>query len=145
MTPKPFDAYRWATNLCARGEHSAAEIAEKARRKGASAAEAEKLVERLTDEGYVSDERFCRAFVHDKLQFDGWGRLKIRAALMQHRIPTDIVSQTMDELIDEEDYMQLLRTTIERKARTTDDTQKIARHAASRGFEPHLILKLLNP
>lgn len=139
----PEKAYRWATTLCARGEHCSHEMMDKARRKGLPQDECQQLVDRLTDEGYISDQRYCRAFVNDKFRFDGWGRIKIRAALRLNHIPEADISTAIDELISEDDYLALLQRTIERKARQTDDRQKIMRHAASRGFEPHLIMDAL--
>lgn len=75
----------------------------------------------------------------DKYRFDRWGRLKIAAALRQRHIPDAAIRCAMEEVIDEDTYMQNLCDLIAKKAAISPEKDKILRFAASRGFEPHLI------
>ena len=56
-----------AEAYCAHAEHCTSEIMEKMRVWGATSVQAEQVTERLIDEKYIDETRYCRAFVHDKL------------------------------------------------------------------------------
>ena len=89
------------------------------------------------------------AFVNDKVRFNRWGRIKIRAALSEKRLPRELVNEAIDN-INEEEYMSALAEVIAAKRRELkgkDDyaaQQKIMRYAAGRGYEPSLIMKAIN-
>ena len=97
---------------------------------------------------FIDEARYCRAFVNDKVKFNRWGRIKITAALREKHLPQEHIKEAIDN-IDEEIYLQALRETIDIKRRELkgkDDfatQQKIIRHAASRGYEPSLILSTI--
>ena len=87
--------------------------------------------------------------MNDKLRFNHWGRIKIIAALRDKRLPAEHINAAI-ELIDEEEYMSVLRDVIaakQKELKGNDDyaaRQKIVRFAVSRGFEPAKILKIVN-
>ena len=121
----------------------------KASKWGVPHCEQEKIITRLIEEKFINEARYCRAFVNDKVRFNRWGRIKIRAALSEKRLPRELVNEAIDN-IDEEQYMASLAEVIAAKRRELkgkDDytaQQKIMRYAASRGFEPSLIIKAIN-
>lgn len=143
------DYYLWATSRCAQKEYCRSEIAAKLRTKGASADEAEDLLNRLEEEHYIDELRYATAFVSDKFRFDHWGRIKIRYALRQKGISDSNIDEAMDQ-IDEEAYTKALCDFINAKRRTAKgDTpyavnQKVARAALSRGYEPNIVFEKLN-
>ncbi|MCQ2266789.1 MAG: RecX family transcriptional regulator, partial [Bacteroidaceae bacterium] len=137
------EAYKWATARCARGEQCRHDIGEKLRERGLADAVCQQLLDRLEDENYINEERYARAYVHDKFRFDHWGRVKIQQALRLRRLPDKLVHQALEEEIDEEAYRDALTTLLNRKADSlavphTDMesrqlAQKLLRHAVSRG------------
>lgn len=147
----PPEAYQWATGRCARSEQCRSDIADKLRQRGLPKEELEPLLDRLEDEGYINEERYCRAFVSDKYRFDRWGRLKIAAALRQRRIAESLIGAALEEVIDEEVYLLNLRDLIAKKAASlcpdrgpsAPEKDKIVRFVASRGYEPHLIFSIV--
>lgn len=141
MTPP--EAYQWATTRCARSEQCRADVAIKLRQRGLPAEEVEPLLDRLEQEGFINEERYCRAFVSDKWRFDRWGRIKIAAALRQRGIADALIRQAMAEVIDDEAYISNLRELIAKKAATAPERDKLLRFAASRGYEPHLIYEVI--
>ena len=70
-----------AEAYCARAEHCAAEVRRKLYAWGAPDEINDEIVETLYANTFLNDERFCRAYVHDKLEIQHWGRMKIRAGL----------------------------------------------------------------
>ena len=104
---------------------------------------------RIANEKFIDENRYCSAFVNDKLRFNHWGRIKIRAKLMEKRLPRELIAAALEN-IDEEEYNNILRTLLANKAKevNTDEEhkrrEKLLRFAASRGFEPSIIMKQMN-
>ncbi len=137
-----------AEELCARAEHCSGEIREKLYKWGVGEAEREKIIVKLIERRFVYDERFARIFARDKVEFSGWGKRKIALALYQKRVDRQTINDALAE-IDETRYQQRLREVIATKRRSITDADtyegrtRLYRYAASRGFEPELIAKIL--
>lgn len=143
----PAEALNKAAAYCTLCERCISEVSKKLTTWGVPPAEQQRIIERLQDEGFINEERYCRAFVNDKLRFNRWGRVKIRAALYEKQLPREYIAQAIED-IDEEEYMQTLHdlvATKQRELKNEDFTtkQKIIRFAASRGFEPAKILQIV--
>jgi regulatory protein len=54
---------------CSTAEHCRAEIAEKLQRWGIAYDAIDRIINRLEQEKYIDEERFCRAFINDKYRF----------------------------------------------------------------------------
>ena len=145
----PGEALNKAAAYCTLCERCISEVSAKLTTWGVPYAVQEEIITRLTNEKFIDEARYCRAFVNDKVRFNRWGRLKITAALREKRLPQEYIKEAMEN-IDEDAYLQSLQETIDIKRRELkgkDDfatQQKIIRHAASRGYEPSLIIKAIN-
>ena len=145
----PGEALNKAAGYCTLCERCISEVSAKLTAWGVPNGEQEKIIARLIEEKFIDEARYCRAFVNDKVKFNRWGRMKIQAALRDKRLPRECVSEAMDN-IDEEQYMDALAEVIAAKRKELkgkDDfatQQKIIRHAASRGYEPALIIRTIN-
>ena len=143
------DLYAWAAARCARQECSRRDISTKLVGKGATAAEACEVVDRLVGEGFIDDARYARAFVADKFRFEHWGRVKISYMLHLKGLPDNVVDEALQQ-IDEAQYAETLKDFLEGKLRTVRAAtpyalrQKVARAAISRGFEPDLVFQVLD-
>ena len=145
----PGEALNKTAAYCTLCERCVSEVSTKLTAWGVPYALQEEIISRLIEEKFIDEARYCRAFVNDKVRFNRWGRLKITAALREKRLPQEYIKEAMDN-IDEDAYQQSLQETIDIKRRELkgkDDfatQQKIIRHAASRGYEPSLIIKAIN-
>lgn len=145
----PGEALNKAAAYCTLCERCVSEVSTKLTAWGVPYALQKEIISRLIEEKFIDEARYCRAFVNDKVRFNRWGRLKITAALREKRMPQEYIKEAMDN-IDEDAYQQSLQETIDIKRRELkgkDDfatQQKIIRHAASRGYEPSLIIKAIN-
>lgn len=144
----PAEALNKAAAYCTLCERCINEVSTKLTAWGMQASEQAKIIERLIEENFINEERYCHAFVNDKLRFNRWGRIKITAALREKRIDKELINEAIAE-IDEELYMQVLQELIaikqkELKGNDYATKQKIVRFAASRGFEPAKIFKIIN-
>lgn len=145
----PGEALNKTAAYCTLCERCVSEVSTKLTAWGVPYALQEEIMARLIEEKFIDEARYCRAFVNDKVRFNRWGRLKITAALREKRLPQEYIKEAMEN-IDEDAYQQSLQETIDIKRRELkgkDDfatQQKIIRHAASRGYEPSLIIKAIN-
>lgn len=143
----PAEALNKAAAYCTLCERCISEVSKKLTTWGVPPTEQQAIIERLQDEGFINEERYCRAFVNDKLRFNRWGRAKITASLYEKRLPREYITQAI-ETIDEELYMQTLHDLVATKQRELKNEdfatkQKIIRFAASHGFEPAKILQII--
>ena len=142
------EALNKAAAYCTLCERCISEVSTKLTAWGVPNGEQEKIIERLTNEKFIDEARYCRAFVNDKVKFNRWGCIKITAALREKKLPQEYIKEAIED-IDEEVYQQALKETIDIKRRELkgkDDfatQQKIIRHAASRGYEPSLIISTI--
>lgn len=138
------------TALCARGEHSTGEMIDKLNRWGMTdeAAQA-RIMAYLTQQRYVDDERFTRAFVRDKIAYNKWGRRKIEQALWAKGIDKATQTKILDE-IDDSEYLSVLRPLLQAKQRTLradsdyEARGKLVRYALQRGFTFDIISQCID-
>ena len=127
------------TALCASAEHCTGEMIDKMTKWEISEEAQARIMEHLVKNKYIDDERFCRAFVHDKMEYNHWGRRKIEQALYVKHMDKAIQKTVLDEIPDE-DFIDILRPLIVHKRRQTranseyEMNMKLMRFAASRGF-----------
>lgn len=146
---QPFTASEARTRaeaLCSRTEYSDRQIAHKLQQWGIGQQDIAQIIDYLIDERYIDNARFARAFALDKLRYNAWGRIKIQQALRLAGVSDAEIRLAFDE-IPEEEYREVLRTVINRKARQLSGEEdeytrrgKLIRHALSHGFEMDLVM-----
>lgn len=138
-----------AEAYCSAAEHCRSEVRAMLERHGAEKPDIESIINNLVKEGFIDESRYARAFVHDKVRFAKWGKVKIAQALWQKRIPQDITDAALESIEDDE-YLAALRDVVKAKFRTVkgateyERKMKTMRSVCSRGYEPALVRKLLD-
>ena len=89
------------------------------------------IEQKLRKDDFLNDTRFCHAFVHDKVEYQRWGRLKIQAGLRALQLPESAIREAMDT-IDEKRYKENLCDLV--ALRRTDAPDKRLRFLLQRGF-----------
>ena len=136
-------------SLCSTAEHCSSEILEKMRRWNIPDDAKTRIMEHLIREKYIDDSRYCRAFVNDKLKYNGWGRRKIEQALHLKHIGKDI-SDPVFEAIEEDQDLEVLRPMAQQKwaaIKAKNDyerSMKLIRWAMGRGYSLDLIRKCID-
>ena len=120
-----------AEAYCAKSEHCAADVRRKLYEWAAPAEFFDFIVENLYANDFLNDARFCAAYVHDKVAYQSWGRLKIQAGLRALDLPEPEIRKSLDS-IDENTYSKNLRSLI--ASRRSDSPDKLLRFLAQRGF-----------
>lgn len=127
-----------AEAYCARAEHCAADVRRKLFEWQAPANLFDEIEENLYANDFINDSRFCHAYVHDKVEYQAWGRLKIKAGLQALQLPDSAIREALDS-IDETKYFDNLRHLIEQHssasyAKTDEYSDKLLRFLLQRGF-----------
>ena len=142
-------AYLQLAQLCASSEHCQHEMLEKMRKWGMTDEAQARVMQRLVNERYVDDERYARAFVRDKIQYNKWGRRKVEQALWMKRIDDDIRERVLGE-VDDDEYISTLRPLLKQRRRSIkaqndyELNQKLVRFALSRGFTFDIIRQCMD-
>ncbi|MBD5365479.1 MAG: RecX family transcriptional regulator [Bacteroides sp.] len=137
---KPSVALAKLQELCARSEQCSYEILTRLKKWGVPDTTSAKILALLKRDRYVDDSRYVEAFVRDKVVFNRWGRTKIRLALVQKHLLSDLIADGL-ESIDNDEYVTALTEVLESKSRTLQDVStydarmKLLKYAVSRGFE----------
>lgn len=139
-TKTPEQALAALMRLAARSEKSSGDALRLMQNWGVDPSARQGVLQRLIDDKFIDDRRYAEAFVRDKMRFSGWGVFKLRAALRNKGISTDIVEDVL-RMLDSNNMTDRLRERLERKMRTTkystryDLKTKLMRYGASLGYD----------
>ena len=124
---------------CAAEERCGSGVREKLAAWGADSVDIDDIIASLTEEGYLDDVRYARAYCESKTLRQHWGRKKVQYQLRLKGVPREAIEEGM-AAVDEEQYMEMLRGTAEKKwrevggERSADARRKVMAFLASRGF-----------
>ena len=124
---------------CSRSERCVQDIRRKMTEWGLSEVEQKKAIQYLQHEKFLDENRYCRAFIHDKSQYNRWGAHKIRYELKKKQIPDTLIREAVSE-IDTDVYREQLCQLLANKRKTVKGSneyeinQKLIRFAAGKGF-----------
>lgn len=142
------EALSKTTALCSGSEYCIHQIREKMEKWQVAPADMDRVIDYLLDERYIDEARFCRAYCHDKLRYNHWGRIKISQMLRLMHLDKIDIQEGIDS-IDEDEYTAILEALIKAKLpsiKANSDYErngKLIRFALSRGFEMDLICRLV--
>lgn len=129
-----------AAAYCSLAEHCPQEVKDKLYNWGCPAAEIEAVIDYLMDENFINEERYCQAFVGDKIRYQGWGRDKVRRELAMKHLPANLIREAI-ALFPEEEYFAILQRIADKKKESlhgeTDPRKakdKLVRFLIGRGF-----------
>ena len=127
-----------AEAYCATAEHCNTEVITKLQQWGAQSEQIEDILLQLATQRYIDEARYCHAFAHDKVRYQGWGRIKVRAALFAKHLPSSLINQAIAD-IDENEYFDVLKRVIDTKKRAINSKdpmarEKLIRFCLQRGF-----------
>ena len=141
----PLAVRRAAMDLLARREHGRVELTRKLRKRGAPEDMIDTALQRLSEEGLLSEARYLESFVAYRARA-GYGPLRIREELGQRGLARGDVDQALRE--SGIDWFEQLRETWQRKfaGRLPADARERAqqgRFLAYRGYSLDMIGRLL--
>ncbi len=101
-------------------------------RLGVDAAITERVFDRLSDKGYIDDEKFARYWVENRNQTKGSSLRKIEAELMAKGVNRSIIQRCIAE--SERNDRTELQKIIAKKSKRYTDEQKLIQYLARQGF-----------
>jgi regulatory protein len=148
-TYTPQQALLKAASYCAYQDRCYKEVEEKLAEWGIYGTDAGELMLKLSEQNYLNEERFAKAFAGGKFRTKKWGRNKIRIELKQRKISDYCIKQAMKE-IDDLVYEETLKQLAEEKFEEQKDKNillrknKTAQWLMGKGYEADLIWSTLS-
>lgn len=134
-----------AAKYCVLRERAPQQVLEKLISWDLSQEQAQEVVDILTKEQFLDESRFCRAFCHDKFEFNQWGRNRIRLELMKFNLPEKVVFEGLS-YIDSGRYEAVLKKLAMKKWESAAGEpqawvrqRKTADYLLRKGFETDLV------
>ena len=135
-------------HYCAYQERCHLEVTNKLNKLGVFGDELDEYVCYLIDENFLSETRFCEAYVRGKFNNNNWGKVKLSRELKLRNISDWNISNALNQ-IKSEDYNEKLRKLCEKLVEISDKPEfelrnKVVKNLSYKGWEIDLIIKTLN-
>lgn len=137
--------YARALEYCLSRPHSHAEVRDYLRRKtrpargkdgqlrpGASQQNADRVLERLVERGYIDDAAFARYWVENRRQAKGASRRRLEMELRQKGVASQLIADALGAT-ERSDVDELQKVIAKRRTRYADE-QKLVAYLARQGF-----------
>ena len=137
-----------AASYCSISEHCISEVEDKLNAWCIECDDKAKIINRLIDEDFINEKRYCAYFVKDKFRFNKWGKVKISYALKQKGLSDELINAAL-QTIDEGEYDEMLAALLKTKLTGLkyefeyEKQGKLFRFAQSRGFESNVINRVM--
>ena len=135
-------------HYCAYQERCHLEVTNKLNKLGVFGDELDEYVCYLIDEKFLSETRFCEAYVRGKFNNNNWGKVKLSRELKLRNISDWNISNALNQ-IKSEDYNKKLKKLCKKLVEISDKPEfelrnKVIKNLSYKGWEIDLIIKTLN-
>ncbi len=126
---------------CARAERSIFDVQQRMKKMQLDEAISTSLLAQLQTEGFINNQRFVDAYVHDTFHYNKWGIQKIKQALYAKGIDRKMVDEAYERIISHHEQESLLEKELLKKRKSLGELPayqlkaKLLRFAASRGYD----------
>jgi regulatory protein len=145
----PAQALEKIKHFCSYQERCHSEVKQKLFDYGLNKNESDEILLYLIENNFLDEQRYAEQFAGGHFRRKKWGRIKIRYALRQKQISENCIKKAL-QIIDEEDYLKILRQLLEEKNTTLRSEKnhfirkkKIRDYLLQKGYEQGLIQDLL--
>lgn len=134
---------------CSKAERAESDVRKKLLGWELDESSSERIINRLRKENFLNEERYCRSFIKDKIQFNKWGKVKIVFELKKKRIPEFIINSCLEE-IESSDYeipLMKILVTKSKSVKANNEYErwtKLVRFGMGRGYSFDQIKKCLS-
>jgi regulatory protein len=107
-----------------------------------------RIINQITEEGFINEQRYAEAYVSGKFRISKWGKIKIVSGLRMKKIREEIIANALT-VIDHETYRDCLHSLLQKKRKELKSMpaevlrQKLARFALQKGFESEIVFSIL--
>jgi regulatory protein len=110
--------WEFAVKTLAMRAHSTGEIRRKLVQRAEKPDDVEDIIARLRDYGYLNDRRFAENFAGARLENQGLGKSRVLRDLRERKVSSGLAEQTVRQVYQGVDEMQLIGEFIARRIRT---------------------------
>lgn len=154
-SPRPLEGQallNYALRALGARSQSAGELREKLRRRAARAEEAEAVIRRLREAGWLDDRRLAEGYAASRLENEGLGKIRVLADLRRRRVAPKLAERAVEQVYQDADESRLIEDFLRRKYRKTPLEAALAepkgvaaacRRLRAAGFRPASILSVL--
>lgn len=145
MQPSYDSGLQFAYGFLARADRTAAQVREQLFKQSFPGEVVDRVVEALTDQGYLNDSAYVERFVADKAERLGWSNERIVSRLNELGVARELVEAHLEEIGDRngdlERAVKLLQTKFGSPLSDTKQHAKAVRFLLARGYEDDLALE----
>ena len=140
-TVSPEQALSKLMTYCSKMERNEQDVRKKLQLWAISENDSKKIIARLQDEGFISQERYVTSYIRGKFVYNKWGKTKIKFGLLQKGLKDSLIEPLLDDFFETVDYKTTITKELQKKNKTlcTDDLYerkaKLMQFAQSRGYE----------
>lgn len=137
-----------AASYCSISEHCISDVEDKLTAWGMTEDKKHKIIDKLIEDDFINEKRYCIAFTKDKFHFNKWGKIKISYSLKQKGLDAKLIDMAL-KTIDEGEYEEMLAVLLKNKLKTIkweyeyEKMGKLFNFAQSRGFESNVIDRVI--
>jgi len=137
-----------AASYCSISEHCISDVEDKLTAWGMTEDKKHKIIDKLIEDDFINEKRYCIAFTKDKFHFNKWGKIKISYSLKQKGLDSKLIDMAL-KTIDEGEYEEMLAVLLKNKLKTIkweyeyEKMGKLFNFAQSRGFESNVIDRVI--
>lgn len=138
--------FKRAAKLLAAKQRSVAELREKlSTTRGATKANIDEVIARLSQYGYLDDARFAQSYASLRLRERPIGRRRLQRDLWLKKVDKKTAETALDEVFETTPEEELIvraiakRIRLRGKPKTRDDAKKLFDHLLRQGFEFELV------
>ena len=146
------ELFEYAVNCLGARAYSTGDLKAKLRMRAAHPPDADAAIDRLTEIGYLNDQRFAESYAAMRVENEGFGRMRLLNDLRAHRVSGDTAEQAVEQALGNKGEAELIDAFIERRMPSIaasgpiDDERKLAaayRKLRRAGFTSGPILSAL--
>ncbi|MDD6209067.1 MAG: regulatory protein RecX [Bacteroidales bacterium] len=146
-TGRESEVLKQCASYCSASEHCTSDIKKRLEKSELDENAQKRILDRLMQERFIDDSRYCSAFVRDKIRFNKWGKKRIAFELRKKEIAPPLILETLND-IDPVFYEETLKEILKKKAKAlkTQNSKeafyKLASFASGKGFETDLSIRI---
>lgn len=110
------------------------ELRDYLRRKDCPPEVTDKILNKLSVNGYVNDEQFAKRWVENRRLLKATSRRKLHMELKQKRISNEIIDKVLTNDKEEVDELAILRELVDKKQHRYPDKTKFMQYLARQGY-----------
>lgn len=124
---KQEDVFNYGLKALGRRNHTFKELLTKSKQRGYRESDIKPALKRLAERGLIDEYKFALSFTKEKLDHSGWGPEKIRAALLQKGVPDDVIERSINQSIQDVDWLTIMRKQVAKKRSRFKKEEDISR------------------